>query len=96
MTTTQVPQLTERKDAMSALNGLVRLVAGYANWEQVQDLLTEDRLAGLTKLCLDDLQRVNDNPAGLDGKALGQLTRKLKAYQQLTTLQNVLQNEVEW
>lgn len=88
--------LTDKKTATSALYALVRLVAGYDQWEQVQGLDNETKLEGLQKLTLQTMQDLNNNPAGLDAKVLGQVTRKLRAYQNLNTLQQVLLNEVDW
>jgi hypothetical protein len=62
----------------------------------VQGLANENKLEGLQKLTLQTMQELNNNPAGLDAKVLGQVTRKMRAYQNLNTLQQVLLNEVDW
>jgi hypothetical protein len=91
-----VTTLTDKTTATNALQGVVRLVAGYDQWQQVEGLESHNRLEALTRLTLGDLQTLQNSPSGLDGKVLGQLTRKLNAYKNLTTVQQVLLNEVDW
>jgi hypothetical protein len=88
---------TDRKDLESSLYGITRLVAGYHDWRQVQDV--PDRRQWLKILIKDTsnkLTALNEDILNADPKQQGVLMRKLTAYQQLALIEKFCFDEVEW
>lgn len=86
---------TTKPELKSALYGVLRLIAGYQDWKLVEHLPTDEYLP---TLLAHTSQQVSDLSADLnaDPKAVNQVMRKLKAYQQLSLVDNFCFNEVEW
>lgn len=88
--------LTPKEEIHSALYGLLRLIAGYAEWQKVEGVTDEERSQRLIESTINDIAEGNSNLGDKDTKALTAYARKLKAYQQLQLLETFCLREVDW
>ena len=87
---------TNRHDLDAAFYGIVRLVAGWQDWKTVEELPNPDKLPTLLNSTLDSFRTLSEDPLNADPKVQNQVTRKLKAYQQLQLLEKFCFTEVIW
>ena len=87
---------TTRHDLYAAFYGIVRLVAGWQDWNTVEELPNEEKLPTLLNSTLDSFRALSEDPLNADPKVQNQVTRKLKAYQQLQLLEKFCFTEVIW
>jgi hypothetical protein len=86
---------TTQAEVKSALYGLLRMIAGYAEWQRVLDAPEEDKAEKLVIVTLAEISLLNTD-LNADPARINALTRKLKAYQQIRLLQKFAFDEVEW
>ena len=101
MTTTTTYELTTMRETTqsevhSALYGLLRMIAGYEEWQKVQSAQDDEKAEKLIVITLSEISVLNANLTNADPKRINALTRKLKAYQQIRLLQKFAFDEVEW
>lgn len=90
------PVQIAKDEVYSALYGLLRLIAGYGEWQKVNGCEEHERTRCLIDKTLQDITSANQHPETVDSKTLTSLTRKLKAYHQLLLLENFCFKEVDW
>ena len=101
MTSATLDQLTKmretsQQEVRAALFGLLRMIAGYAEWQKVQDTPDDEKAEKLCIITLAEIGTLNMDLNNADPNRISALTRKLKAYQQIRLLQKFSLSEVEW
>jgi hypothetical protein len=87
---------TSKDELTSALWGLLRMIAGYAEWQRVRDVPDQNKAEQLCMISIAELNELNQDIMTADQRRIDALTRKLKAYQQIRLLQKFMFDEVEW
>ena len=87
---------TTQEQLRAALYGLLRLIAGYSEWQKVISAPDSEKSEKLCLLTIAELNVLNMDIANADQKLIGSLTRKLKAYQQIRLMEKFCFDEVEW
>lgn len=87
---------TNRHDLEAALYGILRLVSGWQDWKVVEELPNDQKLPVLVEKTLSEFRKLSEDPLNADPKVQNQVTRKLKAYQQLQLLEKFCFHEVIW
>ena len=98
--TTLPPPITMREtpksEVTNALYGILRMIAGYAEWQKVQETPDDEKAEKLCIITISELSVLNMDINNADQKRISALTRKLRAYQQIRLLQKFAFEEVEW
>lgn len=87
---------TSRQDLEAAFYGICRLVSGWQDWREVEDLPNDKKLKPLIDKTTEEFTRLSADILNADPKAQNQVVRKLKAYQQLALLEKFCFAEVIW
>ena len=87
---------TTKNEVHSALFGLLRLIAGYAEWQKVLNTPEDEKAEKLILITLSEISVLNMDLNNADPSRISALTRKLKAYQQIRLLQKFAFEEVDW
>lgn len=87
---------TTKEEVRSALYGLLRMIAGYQEWQKVITAPDEQKSEKLCLVTIAELSVLNMDINNSDPKQISSLTRKLKAYQQIRALEKFCFEEVEW
>jgi len=87
---------TSRADLEAALYGVSRLIAGYKDWKDVENLPNSDKISRLVEITATAVSEQSKDPLNVDPKLQGQLMRKLRGYQQLSVIENFVFQEVDW
>ena len=87
---------TPKSEVTNALYGILRMIAGYAEWQKVQETPDDEKAEKLCIITISELSVLNMDINNADQKRISALTRKLRAYQQIRLLQKFALEEVEW
>jgi hypothetical protein len=87
---------TPKSEVTNALYGILRMIAGYAEWQKVQETPDDEKAEKLCIITISELSVLNMDINNADQKRISALTRKLRAYQQIRLLQKFAFEEVEW
>ena len=87
---------TPKSEVTNALYGILRMIAGYAEWQKVQETPDDEKAEKLCIITISELSVLNMDINNADQKCISALTRKLRAYQQIRLLQKFALEEVEW
>jgi hypothetical protein len=87
---------TTQSELRSAIYGLLRMIAGYKEWQKVLSAPDEQKSEKLCLVTIAELSVLNSDINNSDPKEISALTRKLKAYQQIRTLEKFCFDEVDW
>jgi hypothetical protein len=87
---------TPKSEVVNALYGLLRMIAGYAEWQKVQDTPDDEKAEKLCIITISELSVLNMDINNADQNRISALTRKLRAYQQVRLLQKFAFEEVDW
>jgi len=96
--TTYLPAMRETsfRELQSSLYGLARLVTGHKDWKRFDHVAESEKIQMLLE---DSIQRLTDfarDPSGGDPAEVSHWNRRLRAYQQLRTLERFCFDEVDW
>jgi len=87
---------TTKTEVRAALYGLLRMIAGYSEWQKVESAADDEKSEKLCLVTIAELSLLNKDINNADQKQIGSLTRKLRAYQQIRLLEKFCFEEVEW
>lgn len=88
---------TDLTSLHSAIYGILRLIAGYKDWQTISDNPNNrEWLPTLINDTTKQLAEVSADFQNVDPKVQAQLMRKLKGYQQLALIEKFCFDEVEW
>lgn len=87
---------TSKNEVQTALYGLLRMIAGYAEWQKVTNTPDDEKAEKLCIITLSEISVLNSDLSNADPNRISALTRKLKAYQQIRLLQKFAFDEVDW
>jgi hypothetical protein len=86
---------TTQTELKSALYGVLRIVCGYKDWKLIEHLEDHEWIPTLIQSTTEEVVKLNADP-NVDPKLMSQYMRKLRAYQQLSVVDNFCFKEVEW
>lgn len=87
---------TSMRELKSSLYGLARLVTGHKDWKRFEETHEEQRIQALLEDAIEQLASFARDPRGANQQDVSHWNRRLRAYQQLRTLERFCFDEVDW